>query len=258
MAEAERNAAQRQLALGARLAAMGTLVAGIAHEINNPLAASLADEELALAAVDEVREQLRGDAPLDRDGAAARLGDACEELADAQEGGRRIARIVRDLAAFGRPDLSRTRVRLVDVVTQAQRWLPAAAGQSATVELQDAGAPDVLASFGQIEQVVVNLVTNAIKASRPGHPNRVIVRVLPGLPGTSRLEVADEGTGIEPAILDRIFEPFFTNNVIGQGSGLGLAICKAIVAAHGGTLTVESVVGLGSTFRMELPVAADD
>jgi PAS domain S-box-containing protein len=255
VAEAERNAAQGQLALAARLTAMGTLVTGIAHEINNPLAASLADEEMALAAVDEIRDLLRGDLPLDREAMAARLAEASEELADAQAGGRRIAQIVKDLAAFGRPDLKRTRVRLIDVVEQAMRWLPASVGRAATIQVQNGGAPDVLASFGQLEQVVVNLVTNAAKASRPGRPNLVILRVLPGSPGMGRLEVIDEGTGIDPAIRERIFEPFFTNNVVGKGAGLGLSICKAIVGAHGGTLTVESHVGKGSTFRMEIPAA---
>jgi PAS domain S-box-containing protein len=255
MAEAERNTAQGQLALAARLTAMGTLVTGIAHEINNPLAATLADEEMALAAVDEIRNLLRGDLPLDREAVAARLAEASEELADAQAGGRRIAQIVKDLAAFGRPDLKRTRVRLIDVVEQAMRWLPASVGRAATIQVQNGGAPDVLASFGQLEQVVVNLVTNAAKASRPGRPNQVILRVLPGSPGMGRLEVIDEGTGIDPAIRERIFEPFFTNNVVGKGAGLGLSICKAIVGAHGGALTVESELGKGSTFRMEIPAA---
>jgi two-component system NtrC family sensor kinase len=113
-----------------------------------------------------------------------------------------------------------------------------------------------MASLGQIEQVVVNLVTNAAKATKPGASGAIILlRVLPGGPGMARLDVIDQGVGIDPAIQERIFEPFFTNSVVGQGAGLGLSIANAIVIAHGGTLTVASTVGMGSTFRMELPAA---
>jgi PAS domain S-box-containing protein len=256
-ADAERAELYGKLALSARLAAMGTLVAGVAHEINNPLAAALADQGLAMEGAQEVRDRLRVADPLDREDAARRLDAMVEELADAQEGGRRIAQIVRDLVSFGRPSATRTRVRLIDVIEKAMRWLPATAGQAASVKVEDGGAPDVLASSGQVEQVVANLLTNGVKATVPGRPNRIIVRVGAGSPGMARLDVIDQGKGIAPAIRERIFEPFFTDGVIGQGTGLGLAICNHIVKAHGGTLTVESAVGKGSTFRVDLPVAPD-
>jgi PAS domain S-box-containing protein len=252
------RALHAQLALTSRLAAMGTLVAGVAHEINNPLAAELAEQEMALEVVREVRERLRGSAPIDREAEARCLGTVVEGLTDAQEGGQRIARIVKELKTFGRPDLKRTRVRLIDVVDQAMHWLPATVGHAATVRVENGGAPDVRASFGQIEQVVVNLVINAAKASRAGKPGVVIVRVGPGAPGMARLEVVDQGTGIDPAILGRIFEPFFTTSDVGQGMGLGLAVSHAIVTAHGGNLSVESEVGTGSKFRVELPIAAGE
>jgi two-component system CheB/CheR fusion protein len=256
--EEERNAAQAQLALAARLAAMGTLVTGVAHEINNPLAAAIADEELALSVAKELLDAVRGGGSFDRESASKQLEVMVEVLTDAQEGGRRIAQIVRDLAVFGRPDQKRTLVRLIDVVRDAMRWLPASVGRAAKVDVQDAGAPEVLASFGQMEQVVVNLVTNAAKASKGGEVGSILIRVMPGSPGMARLEVIDRGVGMEPAILERVFEPFFTNSVIGQGMGLGLSICKVIVKAHGGTLAVESEVGNGSTFRVELPVAPSE
>jgi signal transduction histidine kinase len=90
-----------------------------------------------------------------------------------------------------------------------------------------------------------------------GKRGRVVVRIGAGAPGMSRLEVIDEGRGIEPALLDRIFEPFFTTRPAGtgRGTGLGLAICHAIVTSHGGTLTVASTPGKGSTFCVDLPVA---
>ena len=253
----EARALQAQLALSSRLAAMGTLVAGVAHEINNPLAAELADQGIALELAREVRDRLHGGGPIDRPAEVRRLDDAIEALSEAQEGGQRIARIVKNLSTFGRPDPRRTPVRLSDVVTGALRWVPSSVTQAATVHVEDGGAPEVLASTGQLEQVVVNLVTNASKAMPPGKRGLIWIRMGPGSPGTSRLEVTDDGKGIEPAHLERIFEPFFTTRPagVGRGTGLGLSICHAIVSAHGGTLTVTSTPGKGSTFRMELPVA---
>ncbi len=253
----EPRALQAQLALSSRLAALGTLVAGVAHEVNNPLAAEMADQGIALELAREVRSRIQGSDPIDRPAEARLLGDAVEALEEAQEGAQRIARIVKNLTTFGRPDPRRRRVRLADVVAEAMRWMPASVALAAQVVVEDAGAPDVVASSGQLEQVVVNLVTNAAKAIPEGRRGRVLVRTGAGAPGMSRLEVVDDGRGIEPAIQERIFEPFFTTRPAGagRGMGLGLAICHAIVTAHGGTLAVTSTPGKGSTFHMELPVA---
>jgi signal transduction histidine kinase len=248
-------ALQSELAIASRFVAMGTLAAGVAHEVNNPLAAALADQELALSEVQEVLNRLRGGEPLDRHAEARRLQGVVEELGDAVEGARRIGRVVKELKVFARPSHDMARERLGDIVAKAMNWLPASVHQVATVRVEDGGAPEVVASFGQIEQVVVNLVTNAAKATRPGTPGSIIVRIGPGAPGMARLDVIDQGTGIEPEILGRLFDPFFTTSEPGRGMGLGLAVCRSIVTAHGGTLTVESLVGRGSTFRMELPEA---
>jgi PAS domain S-box-containing protein len=254
-AEAALLVAHAQLALTSRLAALGTLVAGVAHEINNPLAAALSDQELARGAVREVRDHLRGSGPLDRETEVRRLDEVVEELDEAQEAGRRIERIVKDLKTFGRHDQTRTRVRLIDIVELAMRWLPVTIGQTATVTVENGGAPDITASPGQIEQVVVNLVTNAAKATPEGKRGAIVVRIGPGHPGMARLDVVDHGKGIEPVVMARIFDPFFTTRDVGKGSGLGLSICHTIVANHGGTLTATSEIGKGSTFRVELPVA---
>ena len=254
----EGRAMEQQLALASRLTAMGTLVAGVAHEINNPLAAELAGQGLALEIARDTRTRLREDAPLDREAGAHDLDDVIDALEDAQEGGRRIASIVRDLATFASPDPRRARVRLADVVEDAMRWLPASVASQASIEVESLAGPDVMASAGQIAQVLVNLVSNAAKATPAGKRGEIRIRTGPGGPGLARLEVVDHGSGIDPAIMARIFEPFFTTRQVGEGrgAGLGLAISHAIVIAHGGTLTVTSVVGSGSTFRVELPVAA--
>jgi PAS domain S-box-containing protein len=253
----ESRALQAQLALASRLAAMGTLVTGVAHEINNPLAAEMADQGMALEVVREVRARLDDVATLDRKAEARVLDGAVEALEDAQGSGERISRIVKDLSLFGRPDARRDRVRVIDAVNGALRWLPAAVARTATIQVQDGGAPDVVVSSGQIEQVVVNLVTNAARATPEGQRDTIIVRLGPGGPGMARLEVVDHGAGIAPATLERVFEPFFTTHAVGagKGMGLGLAISHAIVTAHGGTIEARSVVGRGSTFRVELPAA---
>jgi signal transduction histidine kinase len=118
-----------------------------------------------------------------------------------------------------------------------------------------AGAPDVVASAGQLGQVVVQLVTNGAQATADGHRAAITVRLGPGGPGMARLEVTDDGAGMSPEVMRRIFDPFFTTRVVGQGMGLGLSVCHAIVVAHGGTITVSSTPGAGSTFRVELPAA---
>ncbi len=258
-AEAERARLQAMLAQASRLAAMGTLVAGVAHEINNPLSAQLSGQGLTLELARDARTRRQAGTRLDLEDEIRLLDEVVGALEDAQEGGQRVARIVRDMAAFANPDSTRTRVGLAAVVDAAMRWLPAWAARSASIQVEDRGAPDIMASGGQIEQVVVNLVTNAAKASRPGEQGEILVRASAGSGGMARLEVTDHGTGIDPAILDRIFDPFFTTRRVGEGrgSGLGLAVCQAIAISHGGTLTVETKVGVGSTFRLELPAAPD-
>jgi PAS domain S-box-containing protein len=256
-AEAERNALQAKLALTSRLAAMGTLVAGVAHEINNPLAAEISGQALALEAAREARKRFHEKAPLDLEVEARLLDEMIGTLEDAQTAGLRIAKIVKDLSAFGRPNPTRTRVRLVDVVDQAMSWLPATVSQAATIWVEDLGAPDVLASSSQIEQVIINLISNAARAVQEGKKGEIVIRVRETATGMSRLEVVDNGVGIPPANLDRIFDPFFTTRPAGdrRGIGIGLAISHSIVEAHGGTLTVASEVGRGSTFTMDLPAA---
>jgi len=254
----EARALQERLALTERLAALGTLVAGVAHEINNPLAAVLSGQAVAREVVEGILHAIRDGARVVPDAAEAGLGQALEALDDALEGGERVASIVRDLTALGRPGAKRSRTRLADVVGSAMQWLPATVAHRATVTVDDLGAPDVVAAAGQIEQVLVNLVTNAANATPPGKRDVIRIRLGPGAPGMARLEVTDHGSGISPTTLRRIFEPFFTTRPVGKGTGLGLAICHAIVTAHGGTLTVETEVGRGSTFRVELPAAPAD
>jgi signal transduction histidine kinase len=251
----ERRSLETRLVISSRLAALGTLVAGVAHEINNPLSGEMASQVMALEELRELREELGREAPLDRARIAARLDEAITLIGDAHSGGRRIARIVRDLSLFARPDPQRARVRLDEVVDAALRWLPETVAERAAVRVERSAAPEVHASAGQLGQVLANLVTNAALAIPPDRHGTITIRIGTTPHGEAALDVADDGAGIDPAVMGRIFDPFFTTREIGKGMGLGLPICHAIVAAHAGSLTARSTPGRGSTFRVELPPA---
>ena len=251
----EQRRLREQLAVAARLASLGTLASGLAHEINNPLAGELSGQGLAIEGVREVRDRLRGGAPLEPTALAARLDDVLEVLADAQGGGLRIARIVRNLNVMGRPDLRRQRVRLRAVVDEALRRVGSEVGRRAEVTVDEAPSPEVQASPGHLEQVLEALLDNAARAIPAGRRGAIAVRLGAGPEGTARVEVEDDGTGIPGEVLPRIFDPFFTTRDVGQGVGLGLAVAHAVVTAHGGTLTAESRPGWGTLFRIELPAA---
>jgi len=177
-------------------------------------------------------------------------------LGDVTASARRIAGIVKDLAVFGRPDPDRRPTRLDETIQKSLGWLPPFVAERAVVRVEVEEVPEAMASESQIAQVLVNLVDNAALAIPDGRRGEVLIRLGRGLPGMVRLEVSDDGRGIAPELMERILEPFFTTRPQGKGTGLGLSICNAIVTAHGGTLTVKSEVGKGSTFRVELPVAA--
>jgi PAS domain S-box-containing protein len=246
---------EEQLAVASRMAAMGTLVAGVAHEINNPLGGAMASHGFVAEEFERLRSLVASDAPIDREAVVTMLDEMRGALADALAGERRIAAIVRDLSLFARPDPQRQEVALAKVVEAALRWIPASLRQAASIEVEAGDAPEVIASEGQLSQVVVNLVTNAIKAAPPDRKAHVRVRVGPGPDGAACIEVTDDGVGMAPELIRRIFDPFFTTREPGKGMGLGLSISHAIVTAHGGAITAASEPGRGSTFRVELPAA---
>jgi signal transduction histidine kinase len=250
----ERRALREKLTVAARMAAMGTLVGGVAHEINNPLAGAMASNAFVSEALKALAGTVRNGESLDSGVLAGQLNELVEVLADAQEGTKRIASIVRSLAIFGRPDTQRIPVRLQTVVESAVKMLPAEVGSRATIRVEQGEPVDVLASTDLLEQAIVNLVTNAALAIPEGRTGVVTIRFgTDPTKGMHHVEIADNGTGIEPKVLERIFDPFFTTCAVGRGMGLGLPICYAIVMAHGGILTVKSVPGKGSIFRIELP-----
>lgn len=246
---------REQLAIASRLATMGTMVAGVAHEVNNPLGGAMASHGFAAEEMASLGKLLESGAPIDRADLVRRVRGVEEALDDAQAGEQRIAAIVKDLTLLGRADARRGRVAPRRAVEDAMNWIPPALRSSGDVTVDDPEAPDVDVAEGQFVQILVNLITNALRSAPPGRRAAVRVRVGPGGPGMSRIEVVDDGVGMTPEVQAHMFDPFFTTRGVGQGMGLGLAICHAIVTAHGGTITASSAPGQGTTVRVELPAA---
>jgi two-component system cell cycle sensor histidine kinase/response regulator CckA len=231
-----------------KLEALGRLAAGIAHEINNPLAFVIANLQYVRDALDHPAGDPKR-APLDE--LATALSEACV-------GGDRIKQIVRDLKAFAQPhDESLAVVDIRPVVEFSIKMASTEVRRRARLVTRFDDVPAVWAISGRLEQVFVNLLVNAAQAIAPDAPdaNQITVTVR-AAEDMVAVEIADTGVGIPAANLERIFDPFFTTKPVGVGTGLGLSICHSIVTAFGGDLTVESEEGKGSTFRVTLPSAA--
>ncbi|MBL8743718.1 MAG: PAS domain S-box protein, partial [Myxococcales bacterium] len=231
-----------QLKRADRLASLGTLAAGVAHEINNPLTFMTLGVELLQKRINALK--------IGEDERTAMLGT----LADLRKGAGRVADIVRDLRTFSRADEdARSEIDLGHVLAAAERMVDPRARHFAATDVSLAGLPTVIANASRLEQVFVNLLLNACQAFEEGRPeNRIEVRggTLPG--ERVYVDVCDNGCGIPPDILSRIFDPFFTTKSVGEGTGLGLAICHGIVTQMGGDITAESRPG-ATRFRVTLP-----
>jgi signal transduction histidine kinase len=252
------------LILADRLASLGTLVAGVAHEINNPITyviGNLSELEGLTGAMREALTAYRGLAdPSQAAEIEAKLAQAGglevldEILADALEGADRIRELIRDLLDLSRQsgqghealdvhELLATSLRLV-----ARRAQPVAALR------RDFGALGrVEGDRTQLGQVLLNLLNNAIDACQPADPQQHAIRVRTrDEAGRVAVEVSDTGGGIPDDLKPRVFSPFFTTKRVGEGTGLGLYISRRIAEAHGGTLDFQSD-GAGTIFRLTLP-----
>jgi len=247
----ERRAMRERLAMADRLASVGTLAAGVAHEINNPLTYVIANLEF-------LARQLAG--LRDAGGEAGRLAaSSLEALEEAREGAGRVRAIARDLRIFSRGD--EEAMGAVDVRQVLESALAMAANEirhRARVETEWGAVPPVRGSAGRLGQVFLNLVVNAAQAVPVGDARRHRIRIATRREGDRVVaEVSDTGEGIPPEHLHRIFDPFFTTKPVGVGTGLGLSISHSIVASLGGEIAVRSEPGRGSTFEVRLPVAKE-
>lgn len=248
------RAAETQLVHSEKMAALGKLVAGVAHELNNPIGFIYANMDHFRRYVGEVKAICES-VPLPPE-AAGRAVKAFETLGRLVEscsnGAERIKRIVLGLRTFSR--LDEAELKTVDVhegIESTLALLEHHMKDRVAVHRDYGDLPAVECFAGQLNQVFMNLLTNAVDAIE-GKGDIWIVTRQQG--GDARISVRDSGKGISPEHLPSIFVPFFTTKEVGKGTGLGLSISYGIVEKHGGRIEVESEVGKGSTFTMVVPV----
>ena len=249
----EKNAALEERASSHAMAeqtAFSTLSAGVGHELNTPLSYASGNLEFVAEELEE----------LQRDGDLGRLMEVLDALRDARDGVRRAAGIAADLKRLA-PALGQSRrpepCDLREVVDSALTMIRNTVQHRARLLCNYEPVPLVRLDRGRIGQVVVNLVQNALQALPVGRPyaeNRIEVAVGRGSQRTVALEVRDNGVGIPPENLPRIFDSFFTTRPVGKGTGLGLALCKRMVSDLRGRIDVESTIAIGSVFRVVLPI----
>jgi nitrogen-specific signal transduction histidine kinase/CheY-like chemotaxis protein len=238
----------------ARLATLGTLASGIAHEINSPLSYVIANLELGTAELAELLALSEGLSSAVR----GRLVDLTKALADARTGAEQIRLVVRDVRGFvtfgTEPDHP---VELPRVIDSAIRLASTNLGGRARIHTSFGAVPLVGADESRLCQVFVNLLVNAADACpvERADTNEIRVSTATAASGDAIVEVHDTGSGIASSDMSRLFDAFFTTKKGEQGIGLGLSIVKELVTAFGGTIEVESEVGAGTLFRVRLPAA---
>ena len=240
----QRKQLEQQLVQSDRLAALGTMAAGVAHEVNNPLAYLMLNLEWIARKLPSVGKD------------PSSLQGLTEMLDEARQGARRVSTIVRELRSFSRVDgETRTRVDLAEVVQAGIKIAGHEIRHKARIVTSFEPARPVWGNEARLEQVVINLLLNAAQAmaeTRAEH-NEIRVSVRSDSEGRAVLEVFDNGDGIALDVLPRIFDPFFTTKPVGVGTGLGLSICHGIVTSLGGHIGAYSEPGEGTTFRVVLP-----
>ncbi len=242
-----RKAIERQLAISERMATVGSVAAGVAHEINNPLTFIVANVGLALEELD--RAEQGGTPP---DPVALR-----QLLSDARSGADRVQRIAGDLRMFARAadDEQRHPTDLRVVVDSAIQMTITELRQRARIVRIDDGSQPVLIDASRLAQVFANLLRNAAQAIAQGAPESNEIRVRFAVEGARQLvEISDTGVGIAAQSLPHVFEPFYTTTSPGLGTGLGLSLCQRFVTQVGGEIEVRSELGVGSTFRVLIPL----
>ncbi len=235
--QTDRRRLQDQLIQSEKMSAIGQLIAGIAHDLNNPLASVIGFADFLLEGRDVPP-------PL------------VEPIRVIQQEAERAANIVRNLLSFARKQDHQRRPTELAPLLSATLVLLRTQLVSRRVEVlldMEADLPPIDADAGQIQQVFVNLINTAAHAiESAGRAGRVVVRGRPWRDGVA-VEVTDDGPGIPSAVAAQVFEPFFTTKPEGQGTGLGLSICQGIVKEHGGRIVLSTAPGQGATFTVELP-----
>lgn len=240
-AEERERRLQLQLDLSNRLASLGLMVEGIAHEINNPLASVIGFAQML--AYDDIPENARED--------AKRISDNAQRVAD----------IMKNLLTFARQQrLERAYINANNIISAAldMRANPLKDGNITVATTLDPALPSTMADATLLQQAFVNLIINAETAMRLAHGKGTLLITTRLIGDTIVVSFADDGPGIAEAHLTHLFDPFFSTRGVGQGTGLGLSVCYGIVTEHGGRISVESQLGRGSVFTVELPVVPQE
>ena len=259
--------AEAALVRSEKMASLGNLVAGVAHEINTPVGSIHANSDLMVRALEKLRKILDtapepvaqegqdGQDGQDVQGELTRILDALENVGRVnQTACQRIVSIVRSLKSFAR--LEEPECRRADIHEEIDSALTLVHHELKTrieVERDYGELPDIDCFPGPLNQVFMNLLVNAAQAIEGKGRIRITTRAEDD---RVRIAFTDSGSGIRPENLDKVFEPGFTTKVVGDGTGLGLAICYKIIHAHHGDIKVESELGKGATFTITLPVRA--
>jgi PAS domain S-box-containing protein len=248
---------ESNLVRSSRLAAIGEIAAGIAHEVNNPAASTLTNLELLQSDLAELATEVH-DAGRSASSLATAMEAFCREASesvrDSLEGIQRIASIVKGLRGFARIDGDDVEsVDVNEVVRTAYNLVRPQIRHIARVELELAASQGLPASRGRLIQVVVNLLLNAAQAIEEGGGGTIHVITANTSDGVL-LRVEDDGPGVPPAIASRIFDPFFTTKGIDRGTGLGLSVCADIVHRHRGTLRLRKGALSGACFEAVIPL----
>ena len=242
----EKARTEQALRISERMASVGTLAAGIAHEINNPLTYVLISLRFAQA---ELKQEPTKGPP-----------QVLEALERAVDGAERVSTIVKELRVFSRPN--DRALSIIDprvVLDSALRMVDNDIRHRAQLVRDFGAVPEVLGNDARLSQVFLNLLVNAVQALESCERERseITVRTSTDERGFAVIEISDTGEGIAPQHLNKIFDPFFTTKPVGLGTGIGLSICHGIVKSMDGMIAVDSKLGQGSVFRVLLPSAAD-
>jgi CheY-like chemotaxis protein len=237
-AEEEKRQLEQRAQIASRLASVGEMSAGIAHEINNPLTGVIGYAQL-LVDREDIPQEIRRD------------------LAAINEGAQRVAGIVSRMLAFSRQ--TKPERRLVDInelieSTIAMRDYHLRVNNIKVVTRLAPNLPETVADPGQLQQVILNLIVNAETEMKLAHDKGRLTITTEKSGKTIKICFKDNGPGIKPEFMNRIFDPFFTTREVGQGTGLGLSLSYGIVAEHKGKIYAESKPGKGATFVVELPI----
>ncbi len=235
-----REELEKKAHLASRLASVGEMASGIAHEINNPLTGVIGYSELLLQK--DIPEDMK------------------EGLEVIHDGAQRVASIIKGLLTFARQTKAdKEYVSINDIIanTLALRSYELEMNNVNVSTHLDPHLPATVASAGELQQVFLNLIINAETEMKLAHDKGKLSIETEKVDNTIRISFKDDGPGIAKENLDRVFDPFFTTREVGEGTGLGLSVCHGIIADHGGRIYAESKPGKGATFTVELPIVIE-